>query len=108
MDELQAVSMAVAAKEDLSFIRTNVTEICDLLKDLVKPSQEVEVPSDINSDDAQAVQTYANTYQAIEADYMQDSLQFEYMQTVTGVVIAAVLMLMLGVQLFQTFNKHWR
>lgn len=40
--------------------------------------------------------------------FEHETLEFAYMHTVTGFVIAATLLVSLGVQLFQTFNKHMR
>lgn len=41
-------------------------------------------------------------------EFESQSLEFSYMQTVTGIAIFVALLLTLGVQLFSIFNKHWR
>lgn len=111
MDEMQLLQMAIAAKEDLFHISSSVEEIKHLLqKEFSGDNSDVEFPSEVelSSVDGQPIEAYADSVVVYGDNQFSDLLQFEYMQTVTGVVIAVTLMLSLGVQLFQTFNKHWR
>lgn len=113
MDEQEAISLVMAFKEDIFSIRSNVQEIKEIARVqleleneqnlLLQP--EIDTQNLEQIPEPEPVETIAMT-QAAE-DY-ETLIHFEYMQTVTCIVIAAVLMLSLGVQLFQAFNKHWR
>lgn len=110
MDEVQGLNLILDAKDDLKNLTINSNEIKDTLNELFKQqNSEIELPqeTEIVQADTQA-QTYAQTISSIEVDALNDLIHFNYMQTVTGFVIVVVLMLMLGVQLFQTFNQHWK
>lgn len=111
MNETQLFTLAIDAASDLHNIKENsaksndlIVEVRELLQELTKPQD----PTTLASLDQPLVETArtANGFEGMSA-YEADSLQFMYMQTITGFVIAAALMLSLGVQLFQIFNKHW-
>lgn len=107
MDEAQALEMLLDARKELHDISTGTLEIKDSLREIVQNHNEgiVADPAiDLGAEQSTEVQTLT----ALEYDVMNDLIHFNYAQTVSGIVICAVLMLMLGVQLFQTFNQHWR
>lgn len=111
MNELELVQMALAAKEDLFHISAATEEIKLLLrKEFDGDNSDVKLPSEVELSgvDGQSVEAYTDSVMVYGDNQFSDLLQFQYMQTVTGVVIAVTLMLMLGVQLFQSFNQHWR
>lgn len=115
MNEQEAISLVMAFKEDLLGIRSNVQEIKEIVKSnfefqkenaiQLQPEIDLNDLEGISEPEPELIETVAMTQAADEHDEL---MKMEYMQTVLGIIITAVLMLSLGVQLFQTFNKHWR
>lgn len=116
MDEAQIIELSLSAKNDLSNISAGVQQINEQVNLLVSERHaeivqkldnalaiEGESEAEDNQDIAETVEVTVEPTQ-----FETDLLQFEYMQTVTGILIAVTLMLSLGVQLFLAFNKHWR
>lgn len=116
MNESEVLSLVFAFKDDISSIQGNVQEIKDIVKqNILNHPQEVKLPdeNEISLMDAvdgqEVIEEVPSTYEmTIDAVQYNTLIKFEYMQSVTGIVICAALLLVLGVQLFQTFNKHWR
>lgn len=117
MNEEQAVNLAVTASKELHELKQDTGDIRDMLDDYIRKdvtgveddSQPLE-SGDIVSEDLQPLaETEAVGVEEVQhSEFESDLMQFNYIQTVTGFVIAVVLLLSLGLQIFQAFNKHWR
>lgn len=118
MNEEQAANLAVTASKELHQLNQSNQDILEILDMYVRSKVSEFNQSDDSDSDGDIVSSLYDELSPMQQDgaiavqeiseFESDVLQFEYMQTVTGIAIAIVLLLSLGVQLFQIFNKHWR
>lgn len=132
MNEEAIISAALSTKEDISCIKDNISQINDSIKAVIEINKNeyeinkkvydlehgyfdksLNILTDINEIDLKTsnqeeIETVETVDTEITSQFEKEITEFEYIQTVTGIFILVSLLLTLGVQLFQTFNKHWR
>lgn len=107
-DESYLLSLAVGASEDLAAIRGQLSGLGDfqasVLEFMAPDAAEVSLAAPEPDGTAYAV----GALEGAPDGFFSDLMALEYVQTVTGLVVLAVLALSLGVQLFQSFAHLWR
>ena len=87
----------------LKNIAQDTSELAEFARLDHAPDLELVLPSTHPEAETQAL-----TEVPAMTEYEQQSLGYMWMLSVTGIVIAAVLMLSLGVQLWNAFSDKWR
>lgn len=99
MPEQDYSAVFVDALSSVKGIQSGIDELVQYARADHEPQPLSELPAD--------------TVELVEepaamTDFEQQALGYMWMLSVTGIVISAVLMLSLGVQLWQAFSDKWR
>lgn len=107
MDDAQAMNLAVDAAKDLQQLRIDVSDIKQLI---LNDGTEVLLPGDV--EDMPEVQALdldpVETVEAVEDVKYNEQMQMLWASNALLVSILCVLLVSLGVQLWQCFSDKWR
>ena len=99
MPEQDYSAVVVDALSSVKGIQSGIDELVQYARADHEPQPVAELPAEV----VEAAEAPAQM-----TGYEQQALGYMWMLSVTGVVVCAVLMLSLGVQLWQAFSDKWR